>query len=181
MFNNSKEIIKNINSCRCEINTPIVITNGKVFKEITKAVCIVDLLSVSELKRYTNLGHKSDVLEAVVENVIVKDKVKEILNFEGYSIDIQRSPAGSITTLAFAIYLKSKMHLMEPEPMYRLQEQSITMIDKMAAIIAYYMNIPFTTVLDLPVNEIYRRYAITSGAFPSQVLDPFYVPPEEEL
>lgn len=182
MYNFSTELTKNKNSCTCTVPTPLVIKSvgsDPIIREVSGARCVVDLLSVDELKRYKNIGSSSNLLEASVENVVVRDKVKEILGYEGYTIDLDNSPAGSITTISFAIFLLSRMHLTNAEVYYRQQEETVTLIEKMTAIISYYLNLSFTEVSKYPINEIYRLYSIVAQSFPSQVSDPFYVEEEE--
>lgn len=181
MYAFSEELTKNINSCNCTINSGIVLKSlgpNKVYKEVNSAICIVDLLTIDEIKRYKNIGSASNAFEAAIENVIVRDKVREVLGHPGFEIDVNKSPAGSITTIAYAIYLKTKMHLSEPEHSYKVQEQGITMIEQMSSIISYYMNIPYTEVIKIPLNEIYHRYAVLVKSFPSQVQDPFEIDEE---
>lgn len=176
MYTFSDELTKNINSCNCTINSGIVLRSigpNKNYIEINSAILIVDLLSIDELKRYKNIGSASNAFEASIENVVVRDKVREVLGHPGYEIDINKSPAGSITTIAYAIFLKTKMHSSAAEYSFNIQAATVTTIEKMASIIAYYMNIPFTTVVKEPINEIYHKYAILVQSFPSQVQDPF--------
>lgn len=183
MYTFSEELTKNINSCNCTINSGIVLRSvgpNKQYKEVNSATLIVDLLSITELQRYKNIGSASSAFEAAIENVVVRDKVREVLGHPGYEIDINKSPAGSITTIAYAIFLKTKMHASAAEYSYNIQAANITTVEKMASIISYYMNIPYTTVVKEPVNEVYRKYAILVESFPSQVRDPFAPVPEEQ-
>ena len=182
MFNFSEELTKNINSCNCSIKSGLVLrskTKPYIYKEINSATCVVDLMGIDEIKRYKNIGSASNYFEASVENVIVKDKVKEVLGHPDYDIDLNSSPAGSITTIAYAIYLKTKLHLSESEHFYNVQSNSVTMIEQMASIISYYMNMPYLDVVKFPLNEIYHKYSILVKSFPSQVQDPFAT--EEDL
>ena len=47
--------------------------------------------------------------------------------------------------------------------------ESVSYLETMSAIISYYTNTAYEKVIALPINEIYKRYAVCQQAFPNQI------------
>lgn len=173
-FKTSDEIVYGLNSAvinlegffllleNPEKNNFIMVENPKV---------VVDLLTPEELSRYVNLTLASVKNKAAVENVIVRDKLTEVIGYKGKLIAIEHSPAGVISTIAGLIFNKSHDYVKNIEYNYNLHIESVSVLDQMCGIISYYLNTPYEVVKNLPVNEIFKRHAICCKSFPHQVND----------
>lgn len=180
-FKTSNEIVYGLNSAVIDLdgfflllenpeqNNYIIVENPKV---------VVDLLTPEELKRYVNLVRATTENKVPVENVLVRDKITEIIGYRGKTISIMGSPAGVVSTIAGLIFNKSFEYLQHKEYNYGLHIDNIDVLDQMCAIISYYLNTPYEVVKNLPVNEIFKRHAICCRSFPHQVNDLRVEPPK---
>ena len=173
-FKTSDEIVYGLNSAVIDLEGFFVLIENPSednFILVENPKVVVDLLTPEELKRYVNLTSASIQNKAAVENVIVRDKITEVIGYKGKNISILASPAGVISTIAGLIFNKSFNYLQNVEENYHLHMESISVLDQMCGIISYYLNTPYEVVKNLPVNEIFKRHAICCSSFPHQVND----------
>lgn len=171
-FKTSSELVYGVNSAVIDLTGFSLVVNNPEegnFMVVEDPKVVVDLLSPQELKRYVDLTNSSLQNRVSVEHVLVRDKVTEVLGYTGKYINIGHSPAGIISTIAGLIFSKSFLYLKEPEKHYDIHASNIFFLDQMCGIISYYMNTPYDTVKNLPINEIFKRHAICQEAFPSQI------------
>lgn len=173
-FKTSNEIVYGLNSAVIDLEGFFLLLenplkNNYVFIDDPKIV--VDLLTPEELKRYVNLSQASSANKLAVENVIVRDKITEVIGYKGKNISVLATPAGVISTIAGLIFNKSFEYLESMEESYGTHMDSIDVLDQMCGIVSYYLNTPYEVVKNLPVNEIFKRHAVCCSAFPNQVND----------
>lgn len=153
-------------------NQTILITrDGQTLEEVTSPKVLVDLFTVDELKRYYGMSENDLGTFLEVQDAVVRDKVVEVIGWDGYYIPVGLNPAGVISFIAQAILLKSYSYLNNPEQEYTILESTVTMIDQMAAIIANFLHIPYTYVMDMPINEIFRLHNVARLTFPDKITD----------
>lgn len=173
-FKYSNETVYGINSAVIKLKGQFI--NLEDFENkrliiVDDPVIVVDLLSIDELKRYANLSKLSEKSKVDIENVIVRDKVVEVVGYKDKNICIPESPAGVISTIAGLIFNKSYDYIANVEINYGYHISDVTPVDQMCAIISYYTSTPYDIVKELPISEIFKRHAICARAFPNQVND----------
>ena len=62
---------------------------------------------------------------------------------------------------------------------YKKKLESVTYLEGMQAIVAYYLNIPYTEVVELSLSELYKKHAICYATFPKQINPLCEVPRED--
>lgn len=130
---------------------------------------IVNLLTIKEAIAFDSFDEKDATDRLDIEEAIVQNNILSIVNYKDQTISILRTPAGVISLIAEAIIKCTQSYLEQPVLKYQEIELNVTFLDTMASIISYYMNTPIDTVLQWPVSQIYKRYAMCAKAFPSQV------------
>lgn len=171
-FKKSDEITHGLGSAVIVLKDQHVCLDDPINKRliiVEDPVIMVDLFTVSELKRYVDLAELSHKMRIDVEETVVRDKVVEVIGYPGKFINLYESPAGIVTTLANTIFQKSYDYIKYPKPMYGIHLDKVNFIEQMCAIVSYYLNMPFNDVEKLPVNEIFRLHTICHSAFPVQV------------
>lgn len=172
-FKSSEEIVKGVGSAIVTLkgqHIAVIDDSGESYFIYDPSI-IIDLLSFVELKRYAGLSELSTQMKADAEEVIVRDKVVEIIGSEGMYLNIMLTPAGVISTLADIICRVSYDYIDRPKDQYGIHVGKVNFIEQMCAIVAHYMNIPFYELEKLPLSEIFRLHSICHMAFPAQVND----------
>ena len=168
MYTENERKILSISRAVINLKGFYVITESE--KIIDDPVIMVNLLSKVELETFSTLLTLSLEQRLEVEEAILRSHILIIVGYNGQKIDLNYTPAGVIATIAQAITSKSEQYLdNENNSMYDFTETTVNYIEEMSAIISYYMNIRYDYVITLPINEIYKRYAICQRAFPHQI------------
>ena len=163
------------------LNHTIAITNdNENIVYIDNPKILAELMTSDELKRYYNL--KTGPLSTItsVDDVIVRDKVISVLDFEEFKIVNDLTPAGCIKWIADAIFNKSYSYLANFKEEYLLYHENVLLIEQIAAVVSKYLNIPYTEVILLPVNEIFKLHAVAQQTFPHEIKN-FAVEEEEDV
>lgn len=106
----------------------------------------------------------------IVYEELVKSNVIEVFGLKDSTINLDYSPAGVIEAIAEAILQFTYDYLVNKNnEKYEVASDKLTYFDNMMAIISYYLNMPYPEVLKLPVNDVYKKYALCARAFPTQV------------
>lgn len=106
----------------------------------------------------------------IVYEELVKNNVIEVFGLKDTTINLEYSPAGVIETIAEAILQFTYDYLVnENNIKYENAIEKLGYFDNMQAVVSFYLNIPYTEVIKLPVNDIYKKYALCASAFPGQV------------
>lgn len=130
---------------------------------------VVHLFTPEELKRYVDLSELSPLSEYTVHDTVVHDKLVQVIGYKDAKLNLHYSPAGIIKTIASLIAEKSFQFLTNPEERYNEIVEESTFVNQMCAIISYYTVTPYDVVSQLPINEIFKRYAVCQQAFPNQI------------
>lgn len=173
-FRKSEDIVKGLGSAVISLKNQHLCLDDPLNNRliiVNDPVIMVDLFTISELKRYVDLSELSHQMRADVEETVVRDKVVEVVGYPGKYINLYESPAGIVTSLANTIFHKSYDYIKHPKPMYGVHIEKVNFIEQMCGIISYYLNMPFNEVEKLPVNEIFRLHTICHSSFPVQVND----------
>lgn len=137
------------------IDNPKIIFNGLRADELYLLDYIEKLDSIERMTIYEE---------------IVRDNVIEIFSYPGQKIDINYSPAGVVNMVAEAVLQLTYDYLVNAnDQKYLRAVNTVTYLDNMQAIVAHYLNIPFNTVCEMSINELYKKYAICAQTFPHQV------------
>ena len=151
------------------INGPITISNN-IYDSLT---FIGRLLSIEELFRLDRFLTNSIEAESILEESIFDLCVEDIVGFnEKYSqetIDKDAIEAGVITTVSYAILLKSQRYALGDKASMEEISASITVLDSMIMAVSRFSSTPYDEVKKLPINEVFRRFAIINKVFPGQV------------
>lgn len=132
-------------------------------------ILIVDLLTKVELESFKSISQLDPLEKFKVEQAIAENCILAILGTES-RILFDYSPAGVTSLIASAIIMESEKYLNNNQnEAYIEADSSVNYIETMCAIISYYMNVSYDYAISLPINEIYKRYAVCQRAFPSQV------------
>lgn len=139
------------------------------YNVIDDPIILINLLNNIELESFKNIYDLNPVEKLNIENSIVRDKVLSILGYDK-QINLDYTPAGVITSIAAAVIKKSEEYLLNTDnKMYEEAVSGVNYIEQMCAIISYYTNTTYDVVIEYPINEIYKRYAICQTAFPNQI------------
>lgn len=169
----SEELVSNKNRIVVDLKGHfLTVSNGTDnIQMIDNARVVIELLNTPELERYFNLKASTQSVATQVDEVIVRDKVVEILDYPGWYIDLDLSPAGTIKWLADAIYHRSYSYFANAEEEYGIALKQVIFTEQMAAIISKIMHIPYTEVIQMPVSQIFKLHSICHMAFPTEVFD----------
>lgn len=157
----------------------ISIPSGKISVKLNQAVTINDvryneliaicrLLTLDEINRIDNLAINNLESQILVEEDIFNIAFECFVGIEE-AFDLDGLEAGVISTISKAILDSSYSYIINIESQLQQIRGGIMLIDNMQAIIARYLNINFLEVIKLPINEVYRLFAICEATFPEEV------------
>lgn len=130
---------------------------------------LVELLNSKELIAYDGFTERSVNDKLELEDSVIGTKIVQVINYPNIQISLNLSPAGIISYIAEAVILKSQLYLEYPIEAFNSLSANVTFIEEMSSIISYYTNTPYDTVIEWPVNQIFKRYAVCQRAFPQQI------------
>ena len=137
------------------------------FEIVDNPKILVELFNIDELKRYINFRSSvKNKLSTGIDDVVVKDKVIKIVGYEEYELVINFCPAGVIKYIADSIYFKSYSFLCNTEEELTIYDSNVNLIEQLAGIISYYLHTSYLEVIKLPINEIFKLYAVCLKTFP---------------
>lgn len=133
---------------------------------LDNAQILVNLFSILELDRYYKLTKMEALTPDVLED-IAKEKVVEVVGYEDYEILFLASYAGLPEFILSSIEQASVHVVQNTEQIFGdLLDNHITFYERLAAIAANRLNIPYLEVSSYPVSEVLRLYAICAASFP---------------
>lgn len=147
-------------------DVPIVI-NGVVYKNL---VAVVKLLNPEQLLRLDRILTDDPVQKDLVDEDIVRTCLLDIIGVDG-EVDLDTASAGFIQAIARAVYLQSISYIVNSKEYHQELTSTVTLVETMSAVISRFLNIPYTEVIEYPINRIYKYYAICRSAFPNEVSD----------
>lgn len=145
-----------------------IITNNLEIIENPKI--IFKCLKPTELfvmEHYDNLTHMERIY---VEEDLVRENVCEIFGYDGETVNLDFTPAGVISAIAEAVLKLSLRYVLNEDSIPYIQHYGrISVLENMQAIVSYYLHIPYSEVVQFPLNELYHKHAICARSFPNQV------------
>lgn len=167
MFSKKEQQLLGISRALLNLHGFFIVDN--LLNIIDDPILIFNLLTKVELESFKSLTELEPTERLALETSLVENSVLAIVGSEN-TISLDFCPAGIISSIAEAVIIKSEEYLLnENNLMYEEAEAGVNYIEKMAAIIAYYMNVNYDFVISLPINEVYKRYSICQQAFPQQI------------
>lgn len=142
-----------------------VTINNNIYKE---PVAIARLLSPQELERVMRFDVADDKAGEIIERDIIDNTFIEFLGITD-TVDWEGIEAGIPSTIAETIVSKSMSYINDPVGAVEEVSADVGLVDTMMAFVSRYMSTPFSDVQKLPINEVYRRYAICLQAFATEV------------
>lgn len=137
---------------------------------IENPVIIFKTLRTDELYLLSYIEELSKVERGTIYEEIIRDNVVEIFGHPGAIINPAYSPAGIVDSVAEAVlHLTYKYLVNEDNSKFDEAYMSATFLESMQAIIAHYLNISYERVCEMPLQEIFKKYAICAKTFPQQV------------
>ncbi len=139
------------------------------YEILDNPILIVDLLTKVELESFKSLLKLDPIEKFNVETSIAENCILAILGTDK-KVLFDYCPAGVVSFISNAIVIESEKFLNNKNnEAYIESAESVNYLETMCAIISYYMNISYDYAISLPINEIYKRYAVCQQAFPSQI------------
>ena len=125
----------------------------------------VRLLSYSEASKCISMTN-SGMNQLLINDEIVEKVVLGVIGFDGEVIDFEASDAGLCDALAERIMMESVYILNNIDLAYERIAPSVTWVETICCIVSNRMSTPYTDVLNLPIDEVIKRYAICQASFP---------------
>lgn len=145
-------------------DVPILI-DGVVYKNLT---VVFRLLNTIELQRIDSMRMSDDYEKEVINEEIFRSCLIDILGIDK-QVNLDESSAGFITTVGESIYLMSMDYILNAQQYSQDLIASVTIVETLAAIISKFMSISYLDVIEMPINKIYKLYAVCKKTFPTQV------------
>lgn len=167
MFTESERDLLKVSRALINLHGFFIVTKNNEI--IDDPLVIVNLLTKVELETFKSLLNVGPEERVEIEENVVSNTFLAILGSDEL-INPSFTPAGVISLLAEAVIKKSEEYLAnENNAVYEEVAASVNYIETMSAIISYYMNTSYESVISLPICEIYKRYAVCQQAFPNQI------------
>lgn len=139
--------------------------NGVIYKD---PVASARLLTLSELERISHLDLQHPAARMQIEEDLISNAFHSFIGISDF-VDWDKTEAGLLETISNAIILTSTSYLTDPIRKIDDVSRGIGVINSMQAVVSRFLSTPYSEVEKLPVNEIFRRYAICMSAFPKEV------------
>lgn len=136
------------------------------------------LLSYPDLSKI-NLMLQSGMSKEDIYEEVCKKSILGIIGFDDEFVDFDNSPAGIVGHIGFKILENSKQITNDIEESFNILSSSISLYERISMVVSYYSNIKYEDSQQLPLDELIKRYAICSMAFPNTV-PPIVLEKEEE-
>jgi hypothetical protein len=144
-----------------------VTINGVMYKQ---PVVSARLLTANELDRLTTFDLGNPEARFVVEDEMLEDIVEGFVGIHGI-IDWDEMEAGSVDAITNGVAIASISYAQDPVTKFNEAKQSVTLLHNMQAIVARFLSVSYLDVEKLPINEVFRLYAICRVTFPNEVKD----------
>ena len=153
----------------------IVCTSGLIIRSPTIKFKLLSYPDLNKIGMMTASRMKdSDINEEVCNKCII-----HIVGFEEEIIDFDESPAGIVDHIGSKIRENSVSVIDDLETTFEQMVRLASMFERISLVVAHYTNNTYEYCQGLPVDELMKRYAICSLAFPAQV-PPIVFEKEEE-
>ena len=126
------------------------------------------LLSYPDLNKI-NLMMSSGMSEEDIHEEVCNKCILGIVGFDNEIIDFDESPAGIVGHIGFKILENSKTLLNDIEESFQILSQGCSLYERLSLVVAHYTNNTYEYCQCLPIDELIKRYALCSMAFPDKV------------
>jgi hypothetical protein len=145
-------------------NTIDVEVNGVPY---TNLMFIVRLLSYDELKRVDSFNTGSELANLIIEDEVFNLVFEEIVGLDE-EIILDSLEAGIVSTIAGTVIEQSYFYVNNKlDKVLEKEESEISVIDQMQFLISHSYTMDFEKVRQLPINEIFKMYAVIKRTFPA--------------
>jgi hypothetical protein len=133
-------------------------------------VLIARLLTYDEVIRLDSFDSTNPLANALIEDDVFDLVFERILGFpDDVEIDKDEIEAGIISTVTYAIITRSIEHVTSADALLEQYESELNAIDTMQAVVSRYMCTPFQDIVDLPINELFKRFALVKKTYPHEI------------
>lgn len=126
------------------------------------------LLSYPDLSKLEMMLNAGMTLEDINEEVCNRCIIS-IVGFEEERLSFSNSPAGVFSHIGTKIIRNSKEVIRDLEGAFQAFSASASIYDRLILVVSYYTNNSYEFCQNLPIDELVKRYALCSMAFPAQV------------
>lgn len=134
------------------------------------------LLSYPDINKIHTMT-SSGMSELDINEEIFNKCVLSIIGFEDEEIDMDESPAFVVDHIANKIRLNSLSILEDVEASFSAFLNTASLNERLALVVAHFTNQTYEYTQKLPVDELFKRYALCHIAFG---VEPLILPKEEE-
>lgn len=139
----------------------------------TNVSAVARLLNGEEIDRLHRIVADRPDIEATVYEEIVSLCLIDIIGIpDGAPIDLDKSGAGVVDTIAKTVMNLSMSHIANVKEKVEYYYSLADAAELMAAVVSKYTSTPYDDVISYPINKLMRRYAICAKAFPNEVSMP---------
>ena len=126
------------------------------------------LLSYPDLNKII-LMEQSGLANDKINDEIFNKCIIGIIGFDNEHIDFEESPAGIVDHLSHKILVNSKKLIENIEESFQVISESASIYERLALVVSHYTNNTYEFTQQLPLDELIKRYALCSQAFPGLV------------
>lgn len=124
------------------------------------------LLSYPDLNKVMLMEQSGIGVEKINEEIVEKS-VLGIIGFDNEFINYDESPAGVVDQLAYKILENSRKLILNLEEAFNTLSASASMFEQMSLVVARFTNNTYEYTQQLPLDELIKRYALCTKAFPN--------------
>jgi len=130
---------------------------------------IIRLLTYDELIRVNSIKTSDAVINLVIEEDIYELTLIEIVGIEE-EVNINTMEAGVISTISGAIINSSNFYFSDVQAAIEKEASESSIFNQMQLVVAKNYNINFKDVINMPVDELVRKFSLFQATFPSEAL-----------
>jgi len=141
--------------------------NGYYYNNLT---FIIRLLTYDELIRVNSIRADDAVINLIIEEDVFSICLIEIVGIED-EVNINVMEAGIISTISGAIISASNFYFSDVPAAIEKESSESTVFNQMQLVVAKNYNIHFKDVIDMPVDELVRKFSLFQSTFPNEALN----------
>lgn len=141
--------------------------NGVYYDNLT---FIVRLLTYDELMRTNGIRTGDPSINLILEEEVFDIVLLEIIGIDD-KIDKATIEAGVISTVTSAVINSSNFYISNIHAAIEKEEKESTVMNQIQLIVAKNFNIQFKDIINMPIDELVRKFALFQKTFPSEALE----------
>jgi len=143
----------------------IAITIGnEIYSNLT---FIFRLMTIDELMRLNSLNTDNLMVKLEAEEEIFNLCLIDVIGLDK-KIDLDKIESGIISTIAVVIVKRSTYYLLNTEEALQKEPEYLTIYDQMQLMVCKHFNMNFNEVVNLPIDDLIRKFALIQITFPPQ-------------